>query len=588
MLSLHMLKLSKIAVCLLVLLLPLVASAQPSEQILSYHSDIEVLKDSSLLVTETIQVVSTGDQIRRGIYRDFPIVYQDNLGRRYSVNFELLEVQRDDKPEPHLIERAGNGLRIYIGQEDVFIPPGEYEYTIKYKTTRQLGFFENHDELYWNVTGTGWTFPIKSAAATVKLPSDTPKEEITAQLYTGVQGSTERNGTYRINDDKTVEFITNEDLAPYEGLTVVVGWPKGIVTPPSAGENFLAGIKDNFDIILGALWLLIVLGFYLLMWHKRGRDAKTGTIIAQYEPPQKMSPAFIRFIQRMGPDNSGFAAAIINMGLKGRLTISEKEKFLAKDTYTLTEQKNSLKAALSEEEEILAKEFFSGRNSIDLEKKNAIEISKIRQKFWDSLKTQAGKKYFARNTWVMVLGVLMSVFLFVSTIVSAVYISFGSIPASHGLFIAALFLSLLFVNIIFGFLLPAYTAAGRKLADEIAGFKLFLTVTEKDRLAFHNPPERTPELFEKMLPYALALGVEHQWAEQFAATFAKLRDAGVKYSPLWYHGVIGSFTPSAFASSIGSSFAGVVASSSTPPGSSSGSSGGSSGGGGGGGGGGGW
>src|SRR4029077_13113687 len=96
-------------------------------------------------------------------------------------------------------------------------------------------------------------------------------------------------------------------------------------------------------------------------------------------------------------------------------------------------------------------------------------------------------------------------------------------------------------NIIFGRLVRAYTVEGRKLADEIEGFKLFLTVTEKDRLAFHNPPEKTPELFERMLPFALALGVEHQWAQQFADVFAKLENQGINYAPIWYYGSIGHF-----------------------------------------------
>jgi uncharacterized membrane protein len=143
------------------------------------------------------------------------------------------------------------------------------------------------------------------------------------------------------------------------------------------------------------------------------------------------------------------------------------------------------------------------------------------------------------------------------------------------------------LHIVFGWLLKAYTLEGRKLADEIEGFKLFLSVTEKDRLNFHNPPEKTPQLFEKMLPFALALGVEHKWAEQFAEVFARLKEQGVAYSPVWFHGTFGSFNPTSFSSSVGNNFTGAVAAAATPPGSSSGFSGGS-GGGGGGGGGGGW
>jgi uncharacterized membrane protein len=150
-------------------------------------------------------------------------------------------------------------------------------------------------------------------------------------------------------------------------------------------------------------------------------------------------------------------------------------------------------------------------------------------------------------------------------------------------------LILLVLNIVFFFLLRRRTVEGRKLQDEIEGFKLFLSVTEKDRMNFHNPPGKTPELFEKFLPYALALGVEQNWAEQFSKVFEEMSKTANGYHPAWYVGNdFNTLSAVGFATNFSGSFSHAISASSTAPGSSSGFGGGFSGGGGGGGGGGGW
>jgi uncharacterized membrane protein len=161
---------------------------------------------------------------------------------------------------------------------------------------------------------------------------------------------------------------------------------------------------------------------------------------------------------------------------------------------------------------------------------------------------------------------------------------------STSFWVAGLIVTTGLLNVIFYYLLKAPTREGQRILDQIEGFKMYLGVAEKDRLNLENPPERTPALFEKFLPYALALGVEQKWSEQFAAVLSAAGHAGGVYSPGWYCGPSWNHLGSAsFASSFGSSLEGAISSSSTAPGSSGGGGGGgSSGGGGGGGGGGGW
>ena len=126
-------------------------------------------------VTETIRVVAAGDQIRRGIFRDFPTSYRDRLGNRTTVEFAVQAISRNGQPEEWHTEKLSNGVRVYMGRKDHFLPPGEHVYTLTYRTDRQLGFFKDHDELYWNVTGNGWAFPIERVSATVELPPGVPE-----------------------------------------------------------------------------------------------------------------------------------------------------------------------------------------------------------------------------------------------------------------------------------------------------------------------------------------------------------------------------------------------------------------------------
>jgi len=288
------------------------------ERILSYHSDIVVNQDSSLTVTEEIKVVSKGINIIRGIYRDFPTKYKDSKGKLYKVGFEVISVKRDGADQYYDIESISNGKRIYMRKKDVSIPPGEYTYTLQYKTTRQLGFFKDHDELYWNVTGSNWAFPIDNASAKVILPSGITSSDITLGGYTGPQGSTQKNFESETTDNGEVIFRTTEPLNTKEGLTIVVGWPKGFVTqPPKEKESY------NY-IIYPLLGIIITLIYFILAWVKVGKDPEKGTIIPLYYPPEGFSPAALRYINKMGFDTKAFAASVINMAVNGYLTIVDK------------------------------------------------------------------------------------------------------------------------------------------------------------------------------------------------------------------------------------------------------------------------
>jgi len=173
---------------------PCYAEVFQHEHILSYNSLIQVKKNSILVVEETIEAYAAGDQIKRGIYRDFPTKYKRENGRDVVVGFEVIAVTKNGQKEPYHVKNHANGKRVYIGHPDHYLKKGKYTYVLTYETTRQLGFFEDHDELYWNVTGNDWDFVIDKASASVRLPEAVPASRITAEAYTGSFGSKERSG----------------------------------------------------------------------------------------------------------------------------------------------------------------------------------------------------------------------------------------------------------------------------------------------------------------------------------------------------------------------------------------------------------
>ena len=614
-------------------LLMLFASASVSaqtERILDFSSLVLIDPDGSMVVTETITVQATGEQIKRGIVREFPTRYTGRDGSSVRVGFTLLDVQRDGVTEPYHTENKSNGVAIYVGSKDVFLQPGRYSYTLIYRTTRQLGFFEEHDELYWNVNGNGWRLPLDRVSCEVRLPGEARALEAVA--YEGPMGSTDSR-TFPVSGRQVVTFSSSRPYAPGEGLTIAVSWPKGFVTPPSATQQATQVLDESGGMIFAGLGTVLLSIYYVLAWMKVGRDPAKGVIIPRFAPPRGFSPAMVRMLTRMKFDNTAFSAGVVNMAIKGALRIGDNSKM----RLTLADLPP---ADLSVGERAAWDELRRAGTVIELVNVNHKVVSGARRAMKNRLGKELSSNYFLTNTgWVApglaitlaaVAGMVLSAsvppgalficvwltfwtfgcFMLVRQVVvawqgggvrgkaSALFLSVFTLPFLGGeavglwllssqLGVAAVlgFGAMIFMNALFYELLKAPTRIGRLTLDEIEGFRLYLSVAEEDRLNFIHPPDETPELFEKFLPYAMALGVENQWGERFAGL---LERAG--YDPGWYEGRRwNSMHPGLFASGLGRGMESAISSASSAPGSSSGmGGGGSSGGGGGGGGGGGW
>mgnify|MGYP001579260714 FL=1 len=305
-----------------------------AEYIQSFDSQITVHEDSSMTVTEKITVNVENLEIKHGIYRDFPTKYKDDKGMNFNVAFEVLEVKLDGGAVQYAVSDWQNGKRIKIGDPNSFVVPGIHVYEIKYQTKYQLGFFSDHDELYWNVTGNGWVFRIEKASAAVFLPVGISASEIRVDGYTGPTGSKAKNFLSQILSSNEIYFETTHALAPEEGLTIVVGWPKGLVQEPSQREVAAQYAKSNRGIIVALVGLIAGCLVLFIGWYRHGRDPAKGTVIPQYEPPQGQSPGLMRNIYMVKYDEIVLTATLINLGVKGYLKITEEKNWFKK-VYTI-------------------------------------------------------------------------------------------------------------------------------------------------------------------------------------------------------------------------------------------------------------
>ena len=261
------------------------AFAAADERILSFDSDIVVRQDGSIEVTETIRVRAEGQQIRRGIYRDFPTDYEDRLGNDYDVRFKPLAVLRNDRVESFNAQKMDNGVRTYFGSADRLIDMGEHTYTFRYEVNRILGFFDDKDELYWNVTGSGWSFPIDRASATVSFQFDVVPDDIELYAYTGPQGGTEQNYLATIDYQGRPAFQTSRGLGVYQGLTISVAWPKGLVEEPGAVQKITWLLTDNVSLLVVLAGLTAMFIYYIPVWRDYGKDPEPGRSIYEIRTP---------------------------------------------------------------------------------------------------------------------------------------------------------------------------------------------------------------------------------------------------------------------------------------------------------------
>jgi len=561
------------------------------EKIDNYEVTVKMNADNSINITERIDY-DFGDLEKHGIYRDIPYIYENILFGRHTNISQIAVVDENNQPYVFTVSNSGNDKRIKIGQEDSYVT-GLKTYVISYKVDNPYIFKKDYDQLYWDIIGGAWAAPIDKSLTTVWLPKPIDYKEVLANCYFGGYGvNNDCSSTQYLfendNSNRLTALIFRQNQIRPEGiLTILISIPKGVIVEPSTLEKIGNFLAYNWIIFLPVL-LFIVL---FMLWYKHGRDPRgRGNIIVQYDVPDNLSPGEVGVIVDEKVHSKDISAEIIYLAIRGYLKITrlEKQGVLKKSAdYLLEKLKDEKDLPNDYQQELLANLFHEASSEEKLKNyqlspntKVAVLLSDLDKAYqWRTIVEEklqqavVDKGYFVKNinktrskymTWF-----LLSLIPFV--------VFFGVGGIFNNLAKVAIALSFVII-ILFAIQMPKKTKAGVLAREHILGLKEYLSVAEKDRLEFHNAPEKNPEHFEALLPYAMALGVEKQWAKQFEGIY--------KQDPVWCAGFyVGAFNSSEFVGSL-NSFGTQAKSTFATPGSSGG--GGFAGGGGGGGGGGSW
>ncbi len=557
-----------------VLLFP--GSAQAWE-IASFDTQVQIHRDATATITETI-LADFKQEARHGIYRDIPVHARDRAGQPFRMRLEIEEITDDSgRALKYHSESTGPYHRIRIGDPDLTLS-GRQTYRIIYKVKRgAVRFFPDHDECYWNLTGNEWAVPIRKARGEIRLP-DTVKE-LRAIAYLGSYGSTAHTQHLHTFVDHVV-IEPSEGLEPYEGLTAAVAWEKGLVQPPSGWRIFRWWIEDNWMYGL----VLLVLSLMTALWSARGREVRLETSpMVQYEPPKDVSPAELGTLIDQRVNLRDITATVIDLAVRGYLRIIKAKRFGGWDYQLVSLKPWEQDPHLKPHERMLLKGIFDvSETSIHLSDLNEVfyqKLPKIRDQLYQGL-IEAG--YLDSHpdrirSRYHIFGWALGISLF-----------FGlqALEHSRGIdTITSKIASALcgLIIIVFGLFMPRRTLKGAQTTEHIFGFLEFLRRTDQDRLRQINDPS----LFERFLPYALALGVADRWTRVFEGLYTQ--------PPSWYVGSWDHFSARQLGqditqatSSMGHSFTSAPRSDTSGFGGGSSGGGGFSGGGGGGGGGGAW
>lgn len=542
--------------------------------ITNYHSDIEINEDGTIDITETIEV--NFEMQRHGIYREIPFRYRTEFGDNMLMPITVKSVKNEDGREwTSKVTHQGNVVNIRIGDADRYVF-GRQVYVINYEVDNALLYFDDHDELYWNVTGNYWLTNIDSVSADVRLNSDKISSKNITACFTGRYGSNATDCNYE-SYDNGARFNSTRGFGAGGGMTVVFGWDKGIVAEPSGFKKFMwkTNLIENW-VFLIPVFIFI---FMFTHWRKHGRDPKVfESVTVQYEPPKisgkLMTPTQAGALsdERLNPRD--LTAGIVGLAGKGFIEMKELED----DDYNLKLLKEPDETLTRFERLLIAKLFRGDDKEIktsDLKNKFYKYISELKKTVFDDLvalncfTTRPGNvraKYVLIGIAVLIGAVIMLALL-------SVYSPFKGIIAG----ILSGFSVIGFANA-----MPVKTRTGAKAKTQILGFLEFMTRADKDRIK-----RMGPSLFYEYLPYAIALDVVDSWTRAFEGLLSE--------PPSWFIGQAGlypNFSAHRFSESLTSATSHLGdAMFSAPRGSGSsggGGGGGFSGGGGGGGGGGSW
>ena len=518
--------------------LPVTAPAWArSYHLADFNSNIHVDPNGSAQVTEQISFAFVGQF--QGVYRSIPVEYPGPNGTNYSL-FVKVDKVRDQDNAPLKFEQHTSGgylkLKIYV--------PGAVNATrtvnIDYTVLDATKFFDDHDEFYWNVTGNDSDVPIDHASAAVYFPAEA-SGQLRAQAFGGIYGSKEKEPCSV--EGPVVTSETSDALPMHGGLTVDVYVPQGILHPPGSLTRATWFLRSN-PVLTLPVWAFLVM---FSLWWIKGRDPDPGMSVApMYAPPDKMGPAEAGTLVMDRVEPRDITCVLVDLAVRGYIKIVEvdhKGLLLSHKDYELHLLKDQSQwGDLSDYERTMLQKVFSGGNMI--------QISELRNRFYTAvpmLKTQIMSALKRKGMYTLDPDSAAGLWVLGAIIVAAPYVALQWLRVADflsGATSAAIAIVLAIAIIfLFGRQLTAKSLLGAKTRVEVLGFEEFMNRVDADRLK-----RMPPDTFEKFLPYAMALGVEHRWAKAF--------DGIVQNPPSWYQSGAGwgpgnTFSSYLFISSLG-------------------------------------
>jgi hypothetical protein len=519
---------------LLVLLVCSLPAWARSYHISKFNSNIHVEEDGSARIEEQITFVFKG--VYQGIYRDIPVDYPGPSGTNYTLFVKVDSITDDRGNKLKYEKKTNNGflhLKIYV--------PGAVDASrtvnIEYSVANGTRFFEDHDEFYWNVTGNDWPVPIEQASAMIYFPAEA-SGKLRAQAFEGVYGSSQHASASVAGPGVSVE--ATDSLPMRGGLTGDVYIEKGVLHQPSAIARFFRFIRSN-PVVTVPLWAFAVM---FPMWWMKGRDPDPGMSVApMYEPPEKMGPAEVGTLIDGSVDPRDITSVLVDMAVRGYVKIVETEHkgFLSstKDyEFHLLKNRGEWND-LTDYETAMLGNVFAGSDVVLLSSLRnhfytvlpAIKrgvLGALKSKGMYTLDPTSASGYQGLGLILVLLPYFALQAFGFADFLSSVPLVIGS-----GLIAVA-------IIIIIGRQLTATSLKGARTQVQIKGFQEFMNRVDADRLK-----RMPPDTFEKFLPYAMALGVEHRWAKAFEGI--------VQNPPSWYQGTYGpNFSTFYFVNSLGS------------------------------------
>jgi uncharacterized membrane protein YgcG len=506
-----------------------------------FSSEIAVLPSGSVDVTENITFQFVGGPWH-GINRYIPVEYSGPRGLNYTLFLDVKNVTDETGAKLRYEtsrERHYLNLKIYIPNAD----DSTRTISIHYTVSDALKFFDDHDEFYWNVTGDEWSISIESAGAHIVFPQGT--SNLRAKAFTGAYRSTGRDADVQISGTG-VDVQTRDPLPMHEGLTVAVAFDKGAVPEPSTLSRLFLYLRSNWPLFIP------IFAFFAMFWWwwTHGRDPRLRPIAAQYQPPDNLTPGEVGTLIDNSVDMRDITASIVDLAVRGFLVIEEKQKDQllglthTKDYVFHLKKSRAEWTSLKPHEQELLDGIFSGGNAGD-----AVPLDSLHNTFYANIPgirhqifaAVVGDGYYAqrpdsvRSTYIL-FGIVAGVILIAGGIWVANHSGMQPLP----FIVAGVLTGAIICG--FGWFMPARTQAGARALEGVLGFEDFLAHVESDRF---NRMIKTPEMFEKFLPFAMALGVEKNWSKAFQGIYTQ--------PPQWYQGSYGpNFYPIMFANDLNS------------------------------------